>query len=133
MEKSWDCLDDGACFGETSYVHGAKRTASIRAASPVTILRVSSTLMEQVSSSCQLRFNKVFLRALITRLQGDGIREYLSRLFARKHSRLKPQLCFYRCGSGFRRERRAAICLSIAPNPHRPRTARAHLRPPLTA
>jgi hypothetical protein len=28
--------------------------------------------MEQVSSSCQLRFNKVFLRSLITRLQGDG-------------------------------------------------------------
>jgi hypothetical protein len=37
----------------------------------VTILRVSSTLMEQVSSACQLRFNKVFLRALIPRLQGD--------------------------------------------------------------
>lgn len=65
-------LEDGACFGETSYVHGAKRTASIRAHGPVNILRVSSTLMEQVSSSCQLRFNKVFLRSLITRLQGDG-------------------------------------------------------------
>ena len=65
-------LKSGACFGETSYVHGAKRTASIRAKGPVTILRVSSSLMEQVSSSCQLRFNKVFLRALITRLQGDG-------------------------------------------------------------
>jgi hypothetical protein len=36
----------------------------------VTILRVSSTLMEQVSSSWQLRFNKVFLRSLIKRLQG---------------------------------------------------------------
>ena len=65
-------LRDGACFGETSYVRGAKRTASIRAKGPVTILRVSSTLMEQVSSACQLRFNKVFLRALINRLQGDG-------------------------------------------------------------
>jgi serine/threonine protein kinase len=65
-------LESGACFGETSYVRGAKRTASIRADGPVTILRVSSTLMEQVSSACQLRFNKVFLRSLITRLQGDG-------------------------------------------------------------
>jgi len=65
-------LDNGSCFGETSYVRGAKRTASIRAHGPVTILRVSSTLMEQVSSACQLRFNKVFLRSLITRLQGDG-------------------------------------------------------------
>ena len=65
-------LEDGACFGETSYVRGAKRTASIVANGPVTILRVSSTLMEQVSSSCQLRFNKVFLRSLITRLQSDN-------------------------------------------------------------
>ena len=65
-------LSAGDCFGETSYVRGAKRTASIRAKGPVTMLRVSSTLMEQVSSSCQLRFNKVFLRSLITRLQGDG-------------------------------------------------------------
>ncbi len=63
-------MSDGQCFGETSYVRGAKRQASIKADGPVTILRVSSTLMEQVSSSCQLRFNKVFLRSLITRLQG---------------------------------------------------------------
>ncbi len=65
-------LSNGECFGETSYVHGAKRQASIEAEGPVTILRVSSTLMEQVSSSCQLRFNKVFLRSLITRLQSSG-------------------------------------------------------------
>jgi serine/threonine protein kinase len=65
-------LTNGDCFGETSYVRGAKRQASIRADGQVTILRVSSTLMEQVSSACQLRFNKVFLRSLITRLQGSG-------------------------------------------------------------
>jgi len=63
-------LSNGDCFGETSYVRGAKRQASIQASGAVTILRVSSSLMEQVSSACQLRFNKVFLRALITRLQG---------------------------------------------------------------
>jgi len=64
-------LTNGECFGETSYVHGAKRQASIQADGQVTILRVSSTLMEQSSSACQLRFNKVFLRSLITRLQGN--------------------------------------------------------------
>ncbi len=64
-------LRDGDCFGETSYVRGAKRTASIKALGSVMMLRVSSTLMEQVSSACQLRFNKVFLRSLITRLQGE--------------------------------------------------------------
>ncbi len=63
-------LDTGDCFGEASYVPGAKRTATIRAASAVTVLKVSSTLLEQVSASCQLRFNRVFLRTLIARLQG---------------------------------------------------------------
>ncbi len=62
-------LDTGDCFGEASYVQGAKRTATIRAASDVTVLKVSSTLLEQVSASCQLRFNRVFLRTLIGRLQ----------------------------------------------------------------
>jgi CRP-like cAMP-binding protein len=70
--RSIGALTNGDCFGETSYVRGAKRQASIRADGQVTILRVSSTLMEQVSSACQLRFNKVFLRSLITRLQGNG-------------------------------------------------------------
>ncbi len=62
-------LTSGECFGETSYVPGAKRTATIRAVDAVTALKVSSTLLEQVSASCQLRFNQVFLRALISRLQ----------------------------------------------------------------
>ena len=63
-------LDTGSCFGETSYVRGAKRQASISAEGDVTILQVTSTLLEQASTSCQLRFNKVFLKSLISRLQG---------------------------------------------------------------
>jgi serine/threonine protein kinase len=63
-------LADGDCFGETGYVRGARRTATISATGPVTLVRVSSTLLEQASSACQLRFNKVFLRSLIERLQG---------------------------------------------------------------
>jgi len=62
-------LDTGDCFGEASYVPGAKRTATIRAGSGVSVLRVSSTLLEQVSASCQLRFNRVFLSTMIARLQ----------------------------------------------------------------
>jgi hypothetical protein len=67
--RSVGALDTGDCFGETSYVPGAKRTATIRAAGAVTVLRVSATLLEQVSAACQLRFNRVFLRTLIERLQ----------------------------------------------------------------
>jgi len=67
-------LDTGSCFGEASYVRGARRQASISAESDVTILQVSSTLLEQASPACQLRFNKVFLKSLISRLQGgEGV------------------------------------------------------------
>ena len=65
-------IGSGDCFGETSYVHGAKRAASIIATEPATVLRVSSSQMEQATAATQLRFNKVFLRSLIERLQGLG-------------------------------------------------------------
>ena len=72
--KSIGILSSGECFGETSYVQGAKRTATICAVDTVTVLKVSSTLLEQVSASCQLRFNRVFLRSLISRLQNTELR-----------------------------------------------------------
>jgi eukaryotic-like serine/threonine-protein kinase len=67
--KALGYLDSGDCFGETSYVRGAKRTATIIASGSVTVMKVSSTLLEQVSAECQLRFNQVFLRSMIGRLQ----------------------------------------------------------------
>ena len=65
-------LGAGECFGETSYVQNAKRTATIRSDGEVIVLRVSSTLLEQVSSSTQLRFVRVFLQNMIERLQRSG-------------------------------------------------------------
>ncbi len=65
-------LGAGECFGETSYVQNAKRTATISADGEVIVLRVSSTLLEQVSSSTQLRFVRVFLQNMIERLQRAG-------------------------------------------------------------
>jgi len=65
-------LEPGDCFGETSYVRGAKRLATIKAITNVTLMKVSSTLLEQSSAACQLRFNKVFLRSLISRLQSPN-------------------------------------------------------------
>jgi serine/threonine protein kinase len=62
-------LDTGDCFGESSYVPGSRRSASVRADGNVTLLKVGATLLEQVSPTCQLRFNRVFLRSLIERLQ----------------------------------------------------------------
>ena len=59
----------GGCFGEASYAEGAHRETVAEAQEAVTLLKVTATLIEQVSISCQLRFNKVFLRELIGRLQ----------------------------------------------------------------
>jgi serine/threonine protein kinase len=70
--RSVGVLGDGDCFGESSYVTGVKRNSTIRADEPVTVLSVSATLLEQVSTDCQLRFNKVFLRSLIRRLEGSN-------------------------------------------------------------
>jgi CRP-like cAMP-binding protein len=64
-------LAKGDCFGETSYVKDARRTATISAAEAVTLMRVSSTLLEQVSAACQLRFMRMFLHTLIERLQSN--------------------------------------------------------------
>ena len=64
-------LDSGECFGEAGYTSDdGKLSSTVKANGAATVLSVSSTLLEQVSTACQLRFNKVFLRSLIKRLQG---------------------------------------------------------------
>jgi hypothetical protein len=59
----------GGCFGEAAYAEGSRRDTVADAESAVTVLKVAATLLEQSSISCQLRFNKTFLRELIGRLQ----------------------------------------------------------------
>jgi hypothetical protein len=59
----------GGCFGEASYAEGSRRDTVVEAENAVTMLKVTATLLEQASISCQLRFNKVFLSELISRLQ----------------------------------------------------------------
>lgn len=68
-ERRIGTLHAGQCFGESGYVPGAQRAATIRANTDVTLLKVSASMLEQVSAACQLRFNREFLRALIGRLQ----------------------------------------------------------------
>ena len=59
----------GGCFGEAAFAEGSRRDTMVEAEGDVTMLKVAATLLEQASISCQLRFNKVFLRELIGRLQ----------------------------------------------------------------
>ena len=63
-----DTLMKGDCFGEIGFLTATRRTATVSAASQVLALRVSATLLDQVSSDCQLRFYKIFTQTLIYRL-----------------------------------------------------------------
>ena len=67
-ERTISTLNQGDCFGEMGYVAKTKRTATICAQGPVSLLKVKSTLMGQASVECQLKFNKVFLITLTKRL-----------------------------------------------------------------
>ena len=61
-------LKAGEFFGEMGYLNKIKRTATVTAKTPVAVMKVNPTLIEQITEECQLRFYRVFLRGLIDRL-----------------------------------------------------------------
>ncbi len=67
-EKTIRSLQAGDCFGEMGYLARTTRTATIVSADNIALLKISSTVISQVSLNCQVRFLKVFLRTLIHRL-----------------------------------------------------------------
>ncbi|MEM7408522.1 MAG: serine/threonine-protein kinase [Pseudomonadota bacterium] len=63
-----DKLPEGACFGEMGYLTNAKRTATVRAGTDVTLMHVNAATLDRAAEDTQLRFLKVFVRTLIKRL-----------------------------------------------------------------
>jgi len=63
-------LEGGDCFGEMAYVGGgaAPRQVTVEATSDVLLVEFEAQGLDQVSSSCQLHFAQVLLRALTDRL-----------------------------------------------------------------
>jgi len=67
-DQSIRMLSVGDCFGEMGYLAKTERTATIKALTETSLLKINSTVISQVSLNCQVRFLKVFLRTLIHRL-----------------------------------------------------------------
>ena len=62
-------LRAGDCFGEMGYLARSQRTATIAALNDARILRISEAQMDQTRDSVQARFNKMFLKTLVQRLE----------------------------------------------------------------
>jgi len=61
-------LGPGACLGEMGWIRQARRTAAVRTAEPVQLVKMSATLIEGLTTDCQLRLYRTLLRTLAERL-----------------------------------------------------------------
>ena len=61
-------LHEGDCFGEMGYLSKTRRSATIIADGRVQLMKINSTLIQQLSVECQLQFSRVFLQTLVRRL-----------------------------------------------------------------
>jgi serine/threonine protein kinase len=61
-------MKQGDCFGEIAFLTRQPRNATIRARTEVSLMSVSTSLMEKASTETQVRYYRIFLENLITRL-----------------------------------------------------------------
>ncbi|MCP4493554.1 MAG: protein kinase [Gammaproteobacteria bacterium] len=61
-------MQQGDCFGEIAFITRRPRVASITARTDVTLMSVSTSLMEQAPTETQLQYYRIFLENLISRL-----------------------------------------------------------------
>lgn len=62
-------LSEGEVFGEMGYLARNKRSATVVAASKLSLMKIARPYNEWASLPCQLRLNKAFQRILIERLE----------------------------------------------------------------
>lgn len=67
-QRDLSALRKGDCIGEMGYLMRTKRAASIFAKTHITLIRFNPLVMKKISSDCQIKFLRAFLRTLIIRL-----------------------------------------------------------------
>jgi serine/threonine protein kinase len=67
-EKVIGAMKQGDCFGEIAFITKAPRGATIIARTEVTLMSVSTSLMEQASLETQIQYYRIFLENLVSRL-----------------------------------------------------------------
>ena len=86
-----DRLGPGDCFGETPYFEDrGARLASVKPATPMTLIEIPAAVVDNASDSCQKQFNRAFVRVLIERMDK----------LTRANSRLSSQLINLQSGKG---------------------------------
>lgn len=64
-------LRPGDCYGETAYLNGVRRTVTMEAVEPTSVVRVNAELIQKTSKDCQLKFMQQFLYTLLERLGAE--------------------------------------------------------------
>jgi CRP-like cAMP-binding protein len=76
QDKLLNILKVGDCFGEMAYLgrHQFQRTASIAAASDITVIEIGAEALAQATESCKHAFSAAFLDLLVSRLEAANTR-----------------------------------------------------------
>lgn len=61
-------LTAGDFFGEMSFLQKGRRSATVSAETPLSLMKINATLLEQVTPASQIQFYKMFTGVLIERL-----------------------------------------------------------------
>jgi serine/threonine protein kinase len=67
-DKVVGLMKQGDCFGEIAFLTRQPRNATITARTGVSLMSVSASMMEQASTETQIRYYRIFLENLISRL-----------------------------------------------------------------
>ena len=70
LGKQITTIKPGGCFGELLYFadRGERRTTTITSLVPITIMEIKTKALDASTDSCQVGFNKAFMKVLIGRL-----------------------------------------------------------------